>query len=648
MIRIVFFLAPSLSSSGLFRGSKDSRNKCENDNRSLVNRLLLASFGLLLLSGIHLQAEESTSKTELSKTEGIVYEIKWPSIDHELLEALKTESSLIKLEKRPPTSRSGLIKRAERDVEQFKKVLAAHGYFAGHVTFVLRKKKKSLLVKFKVNSGEHYKVSQITLLAPNNVNVMENQTVSLTTDVVGVRPGDYVNLPKIHNGKERIKKYFQHIGYPFVEVGEPEAVINHEKAELQIIYRLQTGLLTHIAETKIEGLTHLSPDFVKNRVLWHSGEPYDQKLVDKTRRKLIETGLLATVTITPEKTLDPEKVVMAVKTSESAPRAFGAGARFATSEGIGGHLSWDHNNLRGNGEHLGFSLNSSKRESKARAAYDISDFLTPRQKWMNEISIVRERTRAYVGRTYNVGTRIQRPLNDQLGASIGLLGEVGRIWREQTLYNTRLVGFPGELKLDASDDLLNPTRGIRADGRVTPYLGKLDKSRGMTITQGNVSAYLPFMTNELGESNGVLAGFVTGGSVFIKDLDAIPPNKRFYAGGGGSVRGYGYQKLGPLDSKYIPLGGRSLAEIGTELRVKTSETIGFVTFLEGGSVSSNKMPDFRGKNMLWGAGVGLRYYSTVGPIRVDLAFPLKRRRVVASGKAIDAPFQFYISVGQAF
>ncbi|NBT85166.1 MAG: outer membrane protein assembly factor, partial [Alphaproteobacteria bacterium] len=110
----------------------------------------------------------------------------------------------------------------------------------------------------------------------------------------------------------------------------------------------------------------------------------------------------------------------------------------------------------------------------------------------------------------------------------------------------------------------------------------------------------------------------------------------------------GYQLLGPLDTQNIPLGGRSLAEVGTELRIKTTETIGFVTFLEGGSVSVNKMPDFRGRNMLWGTGVGARYYSAVGPIRLDIAIPLKRRKDPISGKAIDAAYQFYISVGQAF
>eukprot|EP01037_Dinobryon_pediforme_P013504 gene13504-13619_t len=277
------------------------------------------------------------------------------------------------------------------------------------------------------------------------------------------------------------------------------------------------------------------------------------------------------VTITPEKasaqsqtSSKEEDVIMNIKTSESPPRSIGAGAR----------------------------------------------------------------NRAYVGRTFNVGTRVQRPFNDAVGGSLGLLWEAGHIRRENVTYNTHLLGVPGELKIDGSNDLLNPTHGGRADFKVTPYIGKMSTSNGMTITQANLTGYLPFMSNELGESDGVLAGFVKGGSIFIKSLDFVPPNKRFYAGGGGSVRGYGYQLLGLLDTQNIPLGGRSLAE--------------------GGSVSVNKMPDFRGRNMLWGTGVGARYYSAVGPIRLDIAIPLKRRKDPISGKAIDAAYQFYISVGQAF
>jgi translocation and assembly module TamA len=168
----------------------------------------------------------------------------------------------------------------------------------------------------------------------------------------------------------------------------------------------------------------------------------------------------------------------------------------------------------------------------------------------------------------------------------------------------------------------------------------------MVIGLSKLSAYLPFDMNEVGESRCVLASFIKGGSIFHQPLDAIPPNKRFYSGGGGSIRGYAHQLVGPLDSQSIPLGGKSLAEIGTEIRFKTTETIGFVSFIEGGAVTEGRTPEFT-RNPLWGAGVGFRYYSLLGPVRVDVAFPLKRRKDL-NGKFIDSAFQLYLSIGQAF
>ncbi|NBT85662.1 MAG: hypothetical protein EBT45_04070 [Alphaproteobacteria bacterium] len=470
--------------------------------------------------------KEGSVKEEIPvpQVEGLKYKIKWSStLDPELLTALKAESTLIKLENRPPAARSGIIKRAQKDVIQFKKVLAAHGYFSGQIDFKLFENSKPIKVKLKVHPGIRYKIAELTLISSDNPELMAKQSIKITYDVIGIKPGDFVDLAKIHSSREKIKKYFQHIGYPFVEIQDPQAIINHETKELQIIYHLTTGFLAHIQDTKIEGLKRLSPQFLKNRVLWHSGQIYDQKLVDKTRRRLIETGLLSSVTITPEKasaqsqtSSKEEDVIMNIKTSESPPRSIGAGARYATSDGVGGNLSWSHSNLYGGGERLGASVKSSKREKVAKLGYDMPDFFSPQQKLMNEVALIHDRNRAYVGRTFNVGTRVQRPFNDAVGGSLGLLWEAGHIRRENVTYNTHLLGVPGELKIDGSNDLLNPTHGGRADFKVTPYIGKMSTSNGMTITQANLTGYLPFMSNELGESDGVLAGFVKGGSIFIK------------------------------------------------------------------------------------------------------------------------------------
>jgi translocation and assembly module TamA len=130
------------------------------------------------------------------------------------------------------------------------------------------------------------------------------------------------------------------------------------------------------------------------------------------------------------------------------------------------------------------------------------------------------------------------------------------------------------------------------------------------------------------------------GSITGTESADIPANRRFYAGGGTSIRGYALQSVGPLTDDGTPIGGRSLLELSAELRVKLSKTLGGVVFIDGGNVYEETVPDFS-NNLRWAAGFGTLYFTAVGPIRLDIGFPLNRR-------SIDDSFQFYISVGQAF
>ncbi|HET6467002.1 MAG TPA: BamA/TamA family outer membrane protein, partial [Geminicoccaceae bacterium] len=139
----------------------------------------------------------------------------------------------------------------------------------------------------------------------------------------------------------------------------------------------------------------------------------------------------------------------------------------------------------------------------------------------------------------------------------------------------------------------------------------------------------------------VLALRGSAASMFGASREEIPADERLYAGGGGSVRGVGFQLAGPLDDNNDPLGGRSLVELGTEFRGRFTETIGGVVFLDAGTVYESTLPDFS-RALRLGTGVGLRYITAIGPIRFDVGFPLDRR------SGVDDAYQFYISIGQAY
>ena len=584
-------------------------------------------------------------------TRGIEYQIIWPEdLEPEIKSALEHQSSLAKLAHRAPISLAGLVKRCEKDMDVFQKVLASLGYFNAKVKFDVREETTPLHVILQIETGPSYKVGKIKVRCQDNPSVCTILTQAIISDIIRVQSGDSINLEKISKGAERIKKHLQNMGYPFAEVGAPEGTVHPDHCILDVDYPLKTDSLARIESTEIQELKNLHEDFIVNRVRWKKGDVFNQEKLESTRRALLETGLLAGVTISVEKKGPPtplyQPVKMIVKTPEAATRAIGVGLKFSTSEKIGGKLFWHHNNIRGHGEHVGVSFRSSKRETKAKLAYDIPDFLQPLQLLRNEFVWLREKNRAYTGKSLNIGTRLQRPLADYFETSLGVAAEEGRITRETQVYKTRLFAFPGELKADFTDNLLDPTRGLKANAKITPYFGQVGRTKGMVIGLASLSGYLPFFINEVNESRLVLASFIKGGSIFNQNLNSIPPNKRFYAGGGGSVRGYGYQLLGPLDSQSTPEGGKSLAEMGTEIRVRMTETTGVVMFLEGGSVTKGRKPEFI-KKTLWGYGAGFRYYSPLGPVRIDIAFPCKRRHDT-NGKSLDSAFQLYLSIGQAF
>lgn len=584
-----------------------------------------------------------------------LYSIKWPSsVKKDLLKELKAESSLLRLKKTPTRTIGGILRRAGKDSETFEKILSAHGYFLSKVRFlVTESKKKPAKIKVSIELGPRYKIREIILDYPSTLTLFSKKPKKFIYELLGVRIKDFIDSEKLEEGKEKLKEYLHNRGYPFAEVKNPSATFDNEKHCATIIYTLEPNKKGKILKTTIKGLKKLHEQFALNRIKWKNGDIFNLEKVEDTRKTLLSTGLISAITIKPvsltpnEKNNEIEPLEMVINLEESPARAIGAGIKYSTFEGVGANVFWHHNNINGKGDHLGFSLKGSKRIRKGKAVYEFIDFFSPNQRLKNEINSVREKTPSYTGHMSYIGTQLERSFNNNIKGFIGIQDEFGWARRDEITYNNRLIGVPIGLKFDMSDNWLNPKKGVRVDVNLTPYQGKLKDSSGFVKGVSKLSAYIPFGMNEVGESNFIWASFIKVGTLFLtKNLENIPPDKRFYSGGNSSVRGYSYQLLGPLDAKHIPFGGVSLSEIGTEFRIKTSESLGFVTFLEGGAVQENKTHDFF-KNILWGAGIGFRYYSKIAPIRFDIAFPTKIRKR-ANGKKIDSPFQIYMSVGQAF
>ena len=281
-------------------------------------------------------------------------------------------------------------------------------------------------------------------------------------------------------------------------------------------------------------------------------------------------------------------------------------------------------------------MTAAEIEQQVKASFRKPEFFGRDQALLGNVAFTNRDTDGFDEQSVAGFAGMEFAFAENWRGTAGIAPEYSDVEDEDGTRQFMLLGLPLSAGRDASDDRLNPTRGTRLDLTVTPYAGTGDDDVTFLTAVLGGSAYQAFGAKD----RFVLAGRAQVASLVGEQTEEVPASKRFYAGGGGSVRGYEFQTVGPLDSDDDPLGGRSLVEVSGEIRVRITETIGVVPFVDGGTVFDSSYPDFD-ETFRWAAGLGLRYFTAVAPLRLDFAFPLDKR----SG---DDDFQFYVSFGQAF
>ncbi|MDR0355319.1 MAG: BamA/TamA family outer membrane protein, partial [Deltaproteobacteria bacterium] len=203
--------------------------------------------------------------------------------------------------------------------------------------------------------------------------------------------------------------------------------------------------------------------------------------------------------------------------------------------------------------------------------------------------------------------------------------------------NYEVLGLPLNLNWSNADSFLDASKGLRAALLLVPYYGRYLDDFKVLKYRLEASFYQP-----LREDKSLVAAVRAAvGSISGTGPEELPSSLRFFSGGGQSVRGYEYQSIGPKNQRGRPAGGATMNEVSGELRWRFSESMGVVAFVDGGMVYQRADVSQIGQDLLWGGGLGFRYYSPIGPFRLDLATPLTSR----DG---DSPFQVYLSLGQSF
>jgi translocation and assembly module TamA len=558
-----------------------------------------------------------------------------------LANLLAKVSNLKMLEKRPPASAEALRRRAENDLGRLAEAAHSLGYWSARFAYAIDATATPALVTVTAEPGPLYHVASVKVLGP------WGQPLALPPGAppIGLKPGDPALTAPVVAVEAALVAAFADTGHPFAKALDRNVVIDSGTHTMTVTYRLDPGPVRRFGPVTVDGLERLDPRYVEGRVRWRRGAEYDARKVAETRQALLESGLFSTVEITPAANpAAPDEVRMTIAAAERLRRTVGVGIGYNTSQGVGANAFWENRNLFGHAEYLKLQVAVGQQTDDFVATFRRPDFLATDQNFLTTAQVTNNTPVAYDSRQALISPGIERHFGRFL--TLGIAVEGIRAHAEELAFadilttaertkNYTLLGVPAYLKLDATDDLLNPTQGWRALVSLTPAHTISSPNLTFVTNLVSASAYLPVLGDRA-----VLAGQAAFASLDGAPLAELPADQKIYAGGGGSIRPYGYQMAGPLDSNNIPIGGKSSLVVNLEARIKVTPTIGVVPFFDAGSYYESSVPQV-GRGLLYGVGLGLRYYTGFGPLRLDLATPLRRR----SG---DAPIQVYISLGQAF
>ncbi len=541
-------------------------------------------------------------------------------------------------------NRATVAARARADQQLLLDVLTSEGFYDATVNIsaeVPATPEDVAVVVLTAQPGRRYYLGAIEFATTPVV------PTDLITSSFVPKTGDPIIADIILGAEANIAVVLPQNGYPFAKVGQRDILLDAETGIGDYTLPVDTGARSYFGDVRAEGNLAFDAKHVGILRRFKQGDLYDSRLVDDLRAALVATGLLSTVSVEPVASSEvaPDGTPYAdllVQQEAGPPRTLAASAGYGTGQGFRAEASWTHRNLfppegaltvngvLGTQEQsagVAFSrANAGRRDrnvdlslSAIHSNYDAFEAFTG--KLAGSISYVS--TPIWQKKfTYSYGFELLGTSEDEFDFVRGL--------RNRELYS--VFALPAQVGFDTSDDLLNPTKGFRLNLRVSPEasLGSGKQFYARVLLDG--STY--YSIND----SMVVAGRVRLGSIAGIERGNLAPSRRYYGGGGGSVRGYGYQHLGPRDPNNDPIGGRSVNEAAVELRYRFGN-FGVVGFVDAGQVYESSIPKF--DDLSFGAGIGGRFYTNFGPIRLDLATPLNRQPG-------DSRITVYVSIGQAF
>lgn len=556
--------------------------------------------------------------------------------------------------------------RARADEELLGDILRTYGYYDGEVVRQLSGGRRAgeaageeeaeaasrePSVRFDILPGPRYRFGRIDL---GEIPALPEPDASRLIEAFGIKTGDPLYADRIVERELELRVALGESGYPFAKVDEPQLLIDHAREEGDLTLAARPGGKYVFGEVVSNDPRFLSGKHLARIARFDAGDTFQQSLETDLRRAILATGLVSSVTVTPRETRAPQEgqpgeVALDVELERAPLRTIAGAIGYGTEDGFKLEGRWEHRNLFPPEGALRLRGILGTREMLGSIGVRRNNFLGRDQVLTVDLFASDITTQAVDSRGGGVRATFEKISNIlfQKEVSWQIGGEV--IYTDERNRNIRTApgfevprqayligGLFGSITLDESDDLLDPSEGWRATLFLAPEVSRQGGAESFYLrAQGDASYY-----QSLGDL--VLAGRVRAATIQGAGIDVIAPSRRLYGGGGASVRGYGFQGVGPRDTLGNPTGGASLVEFSAEARIPTplfGGAIEVVPFIDAGSVSRGSTPTFG--DIRWGAGIGIRYKTTFGPIRVDVAAPLNPTE-------FDSPVVVYVSLGQAF
>lgn len=578
-----------------------------------------------------------------------------PTTPDDVKKAILAASELWRGRDKPVAGAAGVISRAKSDYRRILAALYNSGRYAGEISIKLNgtevseletgaelPQRSDLLVT--VNPGAPYLLGR-TLIINQAPETFDPKDKVEAPSEIGFATGELARADVVKQATDLSVDAWRQQGYPKAALLSKQVVANHPNNQLNVTLELQSGPKAAYGELVVSGANNMDPEFLAYMTGLKPGQEYDPDDIKKAYRRLDRLGVLATRKVNEaDEVTRSGALPLELVVKERALRRFGVGTSLSSSDGAGVEAYWLHRNLFGKAERLrldakfsgiGASDEIDDHDYSLGATFTKPGVLSPDTDFTSHAYAKHEKNESYEEDGFGGSAKLTHFLSDEVTLAGGGFLEVSEFRDKFGKRNFTTTGLEGDALYDGRDNKLDPTSGIYARFNTKPFYEWEFNNPGARF-ETEARTYQAIDS----EARTVVAARVKVGAVFGEGVSESAPSFLFHAGGGNSVRGFDYKGIGIIDANGKEGGGKSLFETSIEVRQKIMGNFGIVAFVDAGTVGSNSWVNFE-EELSVGVGLGLRYYTGLGPIRLDVAIPTNK----TSG---DSDFAIYAGLGQAF